>query len=455
MTNPECEAPAREVAAVVLAAGRSARMHSDIPKALHRLAGRPLLAYLGAALDELAPSRTVVVTAPNRDDVAATLPGATHAVQDEPLGTAHAVECALDALEGSDSDVLAVFADSPLLTAATMRSMLARRAAEDEPAVVVMGFEPEDPSGYGRLVQSGDDEVEAIVEHAKASDAQRALRLCNSGIMLVDGSIVRDLLRGVLGDGAGGERYLTDIVRIARLRGRRCAVVQGARHEAMGVNTRGDLAVAEAIVQRGLRAAALAGGVTLTDPGTVYLSADTAFGRDVVVEPSVFFGPGVRVGNGATIRAFCHLEGVEIGDGASVGPFARLRPGTSLAAGARIGNFVEAKNAALGPGAKANHLTYLGDTAVGAGANIGAGTITCNYDGVAKSRTDIGDGAFIGSNTALVAPVRVGAGAVVGAGSTITRDVGDGALALTRPPQRDTPGWSARRRAARVSQKGG
>ncbi|MDA0653980.1 MAG: DapH/DapD/GlmU-related protein, partial [Proteobacteria bacterium] len=271
--------------------------------------------------------------------------------------------------------------------------------------------------------------------------------LCNSGMMVVDGAHLYGLLSEVTADNAKKERYLTDLVRIARSRGLRCSVVRGDEAEMMGIDTRADLALAEAYMQRRLRAAALTGGATLVDPQSVYFSFDTRVGSDVVIEPGVVFGPGVTVGDGARIRAYCHIEGAEIGDDVTVGPFARLRPGTRLEPGSRVGNFVEVKNTTLGQGAKANHLTYLGDAEVGAGANIGAGTITCNYDGFSKATTRIGDGAFVGSNTALVAPVSVGAGAVVGAGSTITRDVGDDALAIARAPQTETPAWAARRRA--------
>ena len=424
-------------------------MRSGLPKVLHAVAGRPMIAHVAAALEPLSPSATLVVVAPGDDVVAGAVPHATPAIQSEPLGTADAVLRTRGELAEFQGDVLIVFGDTPLVTAAAMKAMVEARRAADDPAVVVLGFEPPQPYGYGRLVLDANGALEAIVEDRDATPAQREIRLCNSGMMAADAGTLFDLLAEVEPDNARGEFYLTDIVALAGKRDLKCAVVMGDADELMGVNSRADLARAEAVAQDRLRQAAMAGGVTMTDPASVTLSFDTQLGSDVVIEPNVFVGPGVSIGDGAVIRAFCHLEGAAIGAGATVGPFARLRPGTEIGEAARVGNFVEIKNAQLRAGARASHLSYLGDATVGEGANIGAGTITCNYDGFSKSTTEIGAGAFIGSNTALVAPVRIGEGAVVGAGSTITSDVSTDALALTRAPQREVEGWAGKRRARR------
>ena len=439
----------RPLAAVVLAAGRSTRMQSDLPKVLHRLAGRTILGHLVDNLSHLKPERTYVVIAPDGDAVAHAAPDAMPIVQNDARGTGDAVLRAREALAGFDGDVLVLYGDSPFLKSETMRAMIDALHAPSAPAVVVLGFEAALPHEYGRLVVDARGNLTRIVSARDATEAERAITLCNSGMMAGDCALLFDLLGQVGSDNAQGEIYLTDVVEIAHKRGRASAVIRGDLTEMLGVNTRGELAAAEAIVQDRLRAAAMASGATLLDPSTVYFSYDTRLGRDVLIEPNVLFGPGVTIADGATVRAFSHIEGTSIGPGASVGPFARLRPGTRLEAGARIGNFVEAKNTVMGEGAKANHLTYLGDTTVGERANIGAGTITCNYDGYVKAKTEIGAHAFIGSNTALVAPVKVGEGAVIGAGSVITRDVKSGALALTRPPQREIDGWAAERREAR------
>ena len=443
---------------MVLAAGRSTRMQSDLPKVLHRLAGRTILGHLVDNLSHLKPERTYVVIAPDGEAVAHAAPNAVPIVQNDARGTGDAVLRVREALTGFDGDVLVLYGDSPFLKAETMRAMidalhapaaLGARGEQTAPAVVVLGFEAALPHEYGRLVVDVRGNLTRIVSARDATEAERTITLCNSGMMAGDCVLLFDLLAQVGSDNAQGEIYLTDVVEIAHKRGRSSAVIRGDLTEMLGVNTRGELAAAEAIVQDRLRAAAMASGATLLDPSTVYFSYDTRLGRDVLIEPNVLFGPGVTIADGATVRAFSHIEGTSIGPGASVGPFARLRPGTRLEAGARIGNFVEAKNTVMGEGAKANHLAYLGDTTVGERANIGAGTITCNYDGYAKSKTEIGAHAFIGSNTALVAPVKVGEGAVIGAGSVITRDVKSGALALTRPPQREIDGWGEERRAAR------
>ncbi len=445
----------RETAAVILAAGLGIRMKSAGPKVLHPLAGRPMIAHLAAALEELAPARTVVVVGAAMDAVADAVPGATVVRQEPPLGTGHAVMAAGAALEGFSGEVLILFGDSPLVRPETLRAKLETRASEPEPAVVVMGFRPADPAEYGRLVVAGDGTLEAIVEARDASPEARAIGLCNAGAMAVDGAALFDLLDELGRDNAKGEYYLTDIVAAARRRGLSCAVVEGAPEEALGVNSRADLAAAEVVVQARLRETVMEAGVTLIDPETIYFCHDTRIGRDSVVGPYVFFGPGVTLGEAVTVKPFSHLEGARVDDDAVIGPFARLRPGARIEGRARIGNFVEVKQAVVEAGAKVNHLSYIGDARVGAEANVGAGTITCNYDGFKKSFTDIGAGAFIGSNTALVAPVKVGDGAIIGAGSVISRDVAADALALTRAEQNEREGWAARLRRRMSAAKGG
>jgi bifunctional UDP-N-acetylglucosamine pyrophosphorylase/glucosamine-1-phosphate N-acetyltransferase len=441
-------------AAVVLAAGKGTRMKSARPKVLHSVANRPMILHILDRLKEVDVDRTIVVVGAEQTDVAEAVAPALTAVQSPPRGTGDAVLAARTHIDGFDGDVLILCGDTPLLTAATLSRLLDRRRAKDAPAVVLLGFRPADTAEYGRLVVGRDGSLDAIVEHMDATAAQRAIPLCNSGVMAVDGRHLCSLLDAVGNDNDKGEYYLTDIVAIARKRGLACAVVEGEDpDEIMGVNSRIDLAAAEAAMQRRLRAKAMAEGATLADPETVYFSADTRLGQDVTVGPHVVFGPGVSVGNNVEIVAFCHLTGVEIAEKAIVGPFARIRPGTRIGPEVRIGNFVEVKGSVLEKGAKANHLSYVGDTHVGAGANIGAGTITCNYDGFFKSKTEIGAGAFIGSNTALVAPVKVGDGAIVGAGSVITIDVKPNALAVERNQQVEREGWATQFRARKKAQK--
>lgn len=431
----------RNCAAVVLAAGKGTRMKSDLPKVLHRVAGRPMILHLLDTLDDAEVTRRVVVVAPGMDGVAAAVAPAPVAIQAEALGTGHAALAARDALHGFAGDILVLFGDTPLLEPETVRRMLAARRRGS--ALVALGFRPADPAEYGRLVVAGDGGLQSIVEYRDASEDQRAIGLCNAGIMAVDGAVLFSLLEAVRNDNAKAEYYLTDIVAIARARGLPCSVVEASDPlEVMGVNSRADLAAAEAAMQARLRARALAGGATLIDPGSVWFAADTLTGRDVTIGPCVVFGPGVTIGDSAEIRAFSHIEGATIEAGAVVGPFARLRPGAEIGRGARIGNFVEIKEALVGDGARIGHLSYVGDARVGDRANIGAGTITCNYDGFSKHRTDIGAGAFIGSNAALVAPVTVGDGAVVGAGSVVTSAVGRDALAVARGRQRNLEGWA-------------
>jgi bifunctional UDP-N-acetylglucosamine pyrophosphorylase/glucosamine-1-phosphate N-acetyltransferase len=429
-------------------------MKSALPKVLHPVAGRPMIGHLLDRLDAVQPDHTIVVVSPGMPEVAAYVAPAETVIQDPPLGTGHAVLAARSALEGFEGDVLVLFGDTPLLTEDTMQSMVAARRTAGDPAVVVLGFRPADPGEYGRLITASDGELEAIVEAKDADAAQRGIGLCNAGIMAIDGKRLFNLLEAVDNDNAKDEYYLTDIVEIARSRGWGCTVVEtGDPVEVMGVNSRAGLAEAEAAMQDRLRIKAMDGGATLTAPETVWFSHDTKLGRDVTIGPNVVFGAKVSVGDKVEIRAFCHIDGATIEDGAIIGPYARLRPGADIGADAHVGNFVEIKAARLDEGAKANHLSYIGDSWVGAGANIGAGTITCNYDGFFKSRTEIGEGAFIGSNTALVAPVRIGAGAITGAGSTISKDVPDNALSITRAPQENRPGWAMKYRLRKQVEK--
>ena len=444
----------RAVAAVVLAAGKGTRMKSALPKVLHPLAGRPMLLHLLEAVAALSPARTVLVASPeNRAELSAAAPGCAVAVQAPQLGTAHAVQSAREALKGFAGDVLVLYADTPLVTIETLRSLLAARRGPGNPAAAVLGFRPEDPAEYGRLVLDPEGRLERIVEFKDADAETRAVRLCNSGVMALDGATMWPLLDRVSDDNAKREFYLTDVIELARRAGRPCVAVEGDPLEVLGVNSRAQLAEAEAVLQQRLRRRAMDDGATLLDPATVWLSWDTRLGRDVTVGPSVFFGPGVAVADSVEIRAFSHLEGCSVAPGALVGPFARLRPGAEIGEGAHIGNFVEVKQASVEAGAKVNHLTYVGDARIGARANVGAGTITCNYDGFEKHHTDIGAGAFIGSNTSLVAPVKVGDGAIVGAGSVITRDVPADALAVTRAEQRKVEGFAADYRAKRQAAK--
>jgi bifunctional UDP-N-acetylglucosamine pyrophosphorylase/glucosamine-1-phosphate N-acetyltransferase len=435
----------RPIAAVILAAGKGTRMNSQVHKVLHPVAGRPMIEHLLASLAELAPAKTVVVVGEGREQLEAALAGrAEFALQEPQLGTGHAVQQAEAALAGFDGDVLVLYGDVPFVRAETMRRMIERLNEEDEPEAVVLAFEPENPLQYGRVIATG-DRIAWMVEHKDADEGQRACRLCNSGLLAARADTLFELLDQVGNDNAQGEYYLPEIVNIAITARRHCAVITtDDPDEVAGINSRAELAEAEARWQRVRRAHAMAAGASLAAPDTVYFSWDTRLGRDVTIEPNVVFGPGVDIADEVTIHAFCHIEGARLASGVSVGPFARLRPGAVLEEGARVGNFVEVKNAVLGEGAKANHLSYLGDATVGAGANIGAGTITCNYDGYFKHRTEIGPRAFIGSNSALIAPVRIGADAIVAAGSAVSRDVADGELRMVRAEQLVKPGWADR-----------
>ncbi|HYG30727.1 MAG TPA: bifunctional UDP-N-acetylglucosamine diphosphorylase/glucosamine-1-phosphate N-acetyltransferase GlmU [Allosphingosinicella sp.] len=445
----------RPLAAIVLAAGKGTRMKSDLHKVMHPIAGRPMLEHLLASVEEIGAAKVAVVVGSGREQVEPLVErhGGVVVVQEPQLGTAHAVQQAQAALAGFEGDVLILYGDTPFVTAGTMRRMRERLGAEDAPAAVVVASRPDDPKHYGRILAAADGTIEKMVEYKDASAAERAVDLCNSGLMAVRAADLWPLLARVGKDNAAGEYYLPDIVMLAGEEGRRSAVIEVDAAEVEGINSRAELAAQEAAWQRRRRARAMAEGATLVAPETVWFAYDTEIGRDVLVEPNVVFGPGVRISDGATIRAFSHIEGATIGAGAEIGPFARLRPGAEIGEKAKIGNFVEVKKARLGTGAKANHLSYLGDAEIGAGANIGAGTITCNYDGFLKYPTVIGEGAFIGSNTALVAPVTIGAGAIVGAGSVVTRDVAADALALARGDQRERPGWAARFRATMAAKK--
>ena len=443
---------ARTCLAIVLAAGEGTRMRSLRPKVLHAIGGRSLLAHALDAVDQA--SAVAVVVGPGQEAVAtaarARVPNAEMFVQAERRGTANAVLAASPAIARGWDEVLVVFADTPLVRRATLERL--RAAVAGGAAVAVLGFRAADPAGYGRLIVKG-KKLLAIREDGDASAGERAVTLCNAGLMAFDGRLALDILQRIGDRNSKREFYLSDAVEIARSRGLDTVALETEEDEVRGINTRAQLAEAEGVLQRRLRTAALEAGATLVAPETVFLAADTKLGRDVVVEPHVVFGPGVVVEDGAVIRSFSHLEGAHVGKGATVGPFARLRPGTRLGEKSRVGNFVEVKAAAIEAGAKANHLAYIGDARVGENANIGAGTITCNYDGADKHHTEIGKDAFIGSNSALVAPVAIGEGAYVGSGSVITRDVPAGALAIGRGQQVVKEGWAARLKGKKPASK--
>ena len=420
-------------------------MKSARHKVLHEIAGRPMIEHLLASLAELEPAHTVVVVGNGREQIEAQLGERAACVVQEPqLGTGHAVQQAERALGSFQGDVLVLYGDVPFVSAATMRAMVERLHEADAPEAVVLAFEPDEPLQYGRVIAE-DGRISKMVEFKDASEAERACDLCNSGLLVANSAALFELLGKVGNNNAQGEYYLPDVVNIAVAEGRNCAVVTvDDPGEVAGINSRGELAAAEARWQQARRVQAMADGATLQAPETVFFSWDTAIGQDVTVEPNVIFGLGVEVADGAEIRAYSHLEGAKVASGVTVGPFARLRPGTVLETGSKVGNFVEVKNAVLGEGAKASHLTYLGDATIGAGANIGAGTITCNYDGYFKHRTEIGPRAFIGSNSSLIAPLKIGADAIVGAGSAVSRDVADGELRMVRGEQLVKPGWADR-----------
>ena len=426
------------IALIVLAAGQGTRMNSDLPKVLHQIGAAPLVAHALAAGRSLEPERVVVVTGHGAEQVGKAVaridPEAQIVLQEEQLGTGHAVQQALPALEGFEGRVLVLYGDTPFIRPETLEGL-----AQSTADVTVLGFEAADPGRYGRLVAKG-AALERIVEFKDATEDERKITLCNSGVIACDAALLADLVNGLRNENASGEYYLTDIIEAARAIGKSAEVVTCDEAETLGINTRAELAQAEALFQSRMRAEAMENGVTMIDPATVYFALDTYIGRDVVIGPNVVFGPAVTIESGARIEAFCHLEGCHISRGATIGPFARLRPGAELSEDVHIGNFVEVKNAILGEGVKVGHLTYLGDADIGEHTNIGAGTVTCNYDGVFKHRTTIGANAFIGSDTMLVAPVTVGAGALTASGSVITEDVPAEAVALGRAKQVNKPG---------------
>ncbi len=437
--------------AIVLAAGEGTRMRASLPKVLHAIGSRPLVAHVLSAAKASGCDDLAVVIGPNHEAVEALIrkeaPAASIHRQIERRGTAHAVLMAREAIERGADQIIVMFADTPLVRAETLAAL--RATLENGAAVAVLGFEATDPSGYGRLI-TDDDELVAIREERDSSAAERAITFCNAGLMALAGRHALAILDKIGNANAKGEFYLTDAVAIARDMGLTAKAIATSEDDVRGINTKAQLAEAEAVLQRRLRAAAMEAGVTLVAPETVFLAADTKLGKDVTIEPNVVFGPGVTVDDGAVIRSFSHLEGAHVGKGARIGPFARLRPGADLGPDVHIGNFVEVKAATIEAGAKANHLTYIGDARVGAGANVGAGTITCNYDGIKKHHTDIGKGAFIGSNSALVAPVKVGDGAYVGTGTVVTQDVPPDALALGRARQTNKEGWAKRLKQAKA-----
>ena len=431
------------IAAIILAAGKGTRMKSQMPKVLHKVANRPMLGHVMEAASAAGCAPTVVVTSPDMPEVAeyARKRECQIAHQEVQLGTGHAVQCAQDALADHHGHVVVLFGDSPLILPDTISQLAEVLNRDAETAVAVFGFDVPTPPAYGRLITSGNGELERIVEAKDASPEELAVTVCNSGVMAIRGSLVWNLLAAIDNQNAQEEYYLTDIIAAARAEGYRCRVVMGDETEALGINSRQQLAQVERLMQTRLRNTAMDEGVTLQDPASTFLSADTEYGTDITIQPGVFIGPDVVIGDGVEIRAFSHLEGCVIGDRALIGPYARIRPGSNIGAESKIGNFVELKKAELEEGVKVSHLSYIGDAFIGAESNIGAGTITCNYDGANKFRTEIGANAFIGSNSALVAPLKIGAGATVGAGSTLSRDVAEGALSVARGKRIDKPEW--------------
>ncbi|MBQ8347360.1 MAG: bifunctional UDP-N-acetylglucosamine diphosphorylase/glucosamine-1-phosphate N-acetyltransferase GlmU [Alphaproteobacteria bacterium] len=439
-----------KICAVVLAAGQGTRMKSDLPKVLHKIAGRPMVCHLLATVDALNAEKAVVVVGPGMDLVAGAVAPHSVAVQHKQQGTGDAVKAAREELQGFKGSVLVLYGDTPLVKKETLEEMA--RLRENGAAVVVLGFEPADPGRYGRLIVK-DGVLEKIVEFKDASEQEKAVRLCNSGVMCLDGEKLFGWLDRLKNNNAAGEYYLTDVVALARADGCSAVVVTGTEEEMAGANSRADLAMIEGIVQKRLREKFLAQGVTMTDPDTVYFSYDTVLGKDITIEPSVIFEPGCVVEDNVEIKGFCHFEGTHIRSGAKVGPFARLRPGADIGNGCHIGDFVEIKNAVIENGAKVNHLSYIGDARIGEKTNIGAGTITCNYDGYFKSRTEIGAGAFIGSDTVIVAPCTIGDGAMTAAGSVITKDVEPNAMAVSRGKQTALAGWAEKFREQKKALK--
>ena len=445
----------KDLAIIVLAAGKGTRMKSDLPKVLHRAAGRSLLGHVLHAARELTPARCVVVSGPDMEEVGVearrVFPKADVAIQKDRLGTAHAVSMAKGALEGFSGAILILYGDVPLIAPSTLARLLGELAAGK--AMAVLGFEADNPHGYGRLIRDPDGHVTAIREELDAAPEERKIRLCNSGIIAIQSALLWRLLDKVENKNVKGEYYLTDVIELAARDGQFCGLDICGEREVAGVNDRVQLAGIEATLQGTYRRKHMLNGATLVAPETVHFSADTEIGQDVVIEPNVVIGPGVRVGDKVEILGFSHIEGAHIDSGARIGPYARLRPGSEIGEDAHIGNFVEVKKATIAKGAKANHLSYIGDARIGPKTNIGAGTITCNYDGFEKHLTDIGANVFVGSNTALIAPVKVGDGASIGAGSVITTDVPGDALALTRAELEVRSGWAARYREIKRAKK--
>ncbi|MDD2326234.1 MAG: bifunctional UDP-N-acetylglucosamine diphosphorylase/glucosamine-1-phosphate N-acetyltransferase GlmU [Alphaproteobacteria bacterium] len=438
------------LACIILAAGQGTRMRSSLPKVLHHMAGFPLISHVVQACEFLKADHIFCVLAPDMASVKAVVEPCECVIQTTPLGTGDAVKAARDSLLDFEGDIIVLFGDTPLVTPDSLQTLRDRKTATNA-AIVVSAFLPDDPLAYGRVLADDSGVVSAIVESADATPEQKQVRLCNGGLMLFDARHLWPLLDKLRNDNAKKEYYLTDCVALANAAGLKVVVETLPVDDVAGVNTRLQLAALEKVMQTRLREKHMLAGVTMLDPDSVYLCVDTQLGQDVVIGPHVVFGQGVTVADKVEIRAFSHLEKVSIDMGATIGPFARLRPGATIGAGAHIGNFVEIKNSSIAAGAKVNHLSYIGDATVGAKANIGAGTITCNYDGYSKTRTEIGAGAFIGSNTALVAPVAVGAGAIIGAGSTITQDVPPDSLAVARERQSHSEGWAKRFREIQES----
>ncbi len=439
------------IAAIILAAGKGTRMKSDLHKVLHQIGGLPMINHLLGTVDCLNADQKIIIVGDRSDQLKTTLTDVDFAEQTEQLGTGHAVQVAAKALKDTPDDVMVLCGDMPFVSSDTLQAMLATRQAGAN--VVILGFDAEDPKKYGRLILGDDGLLERIVEYNDATEDEREITLCNSGMALIEGKHLSSLLDGLTNDNAAGEYYLTDIVAIANDKGLTVSAVGCEEAEAMGINSRSDLADANFIFQSRMRDQAMENGVTLRDPESVFFAHDTMIEQDVTIEPNVVFGPGVSIASGTTIKAFSHIEGATIGRNAVIGPYARLRPGTELAENTKIGNFVEVKKSIIEAGAKISHLSYIGDASVGEDANIGAGTITCNYDGFNKSKTEIGAGAFIGSNSALVAPVKIGDGAIIGAGSVITKSVEADTLAVTRAGQKSLEGWAKRFRNKMLKKK--
>ena len=444
-----------ELLTITLAAGMGTRMRSSIPKVLHPIGGRSMLAHVLSQANELGATNNVVVLGPELEQQReAIIPEeivAQTVIQTERLGTAHAVLAAIDPITQHDGNILILYGDTPLLTIETLRKLTTR--LDDGADIVVLGFDAVDPTGYGRLVQSPEGGLIAIREQKDANSSERAITLCNSGVFGFKADKLPGLLTRIKNENANSEYYLTDTVELGKADGLELAIVTCDELEVLGVNSREQLSMAENIYQRTRRREVMEGGATLLDPDSVYFSYDTKIGQDVLIEPNVFFGPGVTVADHVHIKAFCHLEQTTIGQGAAIGPYARLRPDAVIGVNAKVGNFVEIKKSTVEEGAKVSHLTYIGDARIGKNANIGAGTITCNYDGFSKHFTDIGENAFIGSNSALVAPIKIGDGAFVGSGSVVTRNVGENSLAVSRAKQRQIDDWAIKFRRMNASVK--